>query len=361
MEAAPTRARAAASVAADPPGGEERSFSRFGRAAQFNPQAAAASGSWAGMAAAAVPELPRHPFGCRPNLVVVLTSHKTGTAQVRCITELVEQRYQPLGASSHYHLPEDVHHVARFAAQPLNGSSKDAGPSCPPFKLYSAGHHLSLLEDEGCPGYLPCPCTGEQQRCFALETGTLDIPAGNTTVVQSDIGVPHDSLLEIRAFKVPGESLYSFMRSLPPEQGVKLQYWQSAWDLFGTARAYASLQRQQRFLRFLPIRFEDLQRRYNATATTLLEAIRERLPPLDVPAMLNTVQVCHLSSWDPKDVATNVHVTSHRNPALRAALRRVLFADPLISKQLCELSALFGYNEVPECAAAAEGAAVGGT
>lgn len=39
-------------------------------------------------------------------------------------------------------------------------------------------------------------------------------------------------------------------------QGIKLQYWLSAWDLFGSARAHASLLRQHRFLRFLPIRFE---------------------------------------------------------------------------------------------------------
>lgn len=40
-----------------------------------------------------------------------------------------------------------------------------------------------------------------------------------------------------------------------------------------------------------------MQQRYNATATALLEAFRERLLPLDVPAMLDTVQVrgecCH--------------------------------------------------------------------
>lgn len=45
----------------------------------------------------------------------------------RCITELVEQWYQPPGASTHSHLPADVHHVARFAAQPLEGSRKGAG------------------------------------------------------------------------------------------------------------------------------------------------------------------------------------------------------------------------------------------
>lgn len=41
------------------------------------------------------------------------------------------------------------------------------------------------------------------------------------------------------------------------------------------------------------------------------------------------------------------------------ALRRVLFADTLIARQLCDLSAVFGYNEVPECATAAQGAAGG--
>ena len=52
----------------------------------------------------------------------------------RCITELVEQRYQPPGATSHFHMPEDVHHVARFAAQPLDGSqSQGAG-------VMGAGH-----------------------------------------------------------------------------------------------------------------------------------------------------------------------------------------------------------------------------
>lgn len=83
MAAAPTGAVAAQELAVYPPGGEELSFSSFGRAAQLDPRAVGAGGSWAGMAAAAAPELPGHPFGCRPNLLVVLTSHKTGTAQAR--------------------------------------------------------------------------------------------------------------------------------------------------------------------------------------------------------------------------------------------------------------------------------------
>lgn len=82
MAAAPTEEGTAGQLAVYPPGGEELSFSRFGRATQLDPRAVVAGRSWAGMAAAP-PELPGRPFGCRPNLVVVLTSHKTGTAQVR--------------------------------------------------------------------------------------------------------------------------------------------------------------------------------------------------------------------------------------------------------------------------------------
>ena len=41
-------------------------------------------------------------------------------------------------------------------------------------------------------------------------------------------------------------------------------------------------------------------------------------------------------------------------------LRRVLFSDPLIAQQLCELSSLFGYDAVPECADAKSGHEDGG-
>lgn len=30
------------------------------------------------------------------------------------------------------------------------------------------------------------------------------------------------------------------------------------------------------------------------------------------------MQVCHISTWSADEVASNVHVTSHRNPELRA-------------------------------------------
>ena len=81
-EVAATGELAGLAAAAD----EELSFIRFRRAAaaQLGPGAAGAGGSLAGTAAAAGgPALPGHPYGCRPNLVAVLTSHKTGTAQAR--------------------------------------------------------------------------------------------------------------------------------------------------------------------------------------------------------------------------------------------------------------------------------------
>lgn len=52
--------------------------------------------------------------------------------------------------------------------------------------------------------------------CLRLARGGSSLASEHP--MQSDIGVPHEALLEIRAFKAPQESLYSFMRSLPPEQ-----------------------------------------------------------------------------------------------------------------------------------------------
>ena len=78
-----------------------------------------------------------------------------------------------------------------FAAEPSAGihalPARTAGAGglyCPSVKLYSSGHHLPRLEDEACPGTLPCPCEGQQERCLSTEAGTIDIPEGSTTVVQ---------------------------------------------------------------------------------------------------------------------------------------------------------------------------------
>lgn len=82
--ATPAEAAATGELAGLAAAGEELSFSRFRRAAaaQLAAAAASAAGRQAGTAAA-VDELAARLPGCRPNLVVVLTSHKTGTAQAR--------------------------------------------------------------------------------------------------------------------------------------------------------------------------------------------------------------------------------------------------------------------------------------
>ena len=114
-------------------------------------------------------------------------------------------------------------------------------------------------------------------------------------------------------------------------------------------------------------RAQDLQARasYNATVEEMLEAVRERLPALDVPWTLGEVQVrssagpwagpggtpcldgqgsagqpaawllhtgtspaaprppqaCHISSWNASHLAQHEHITSQRDPALRQVRR----------------------------------------
>jgi hypothetical protein len=55
-----------------------------------------------------------------------------------------------------------------------------------------------------------------------------------------------------------------------------------------------------------------------------------------------------VSTWNRQHLAAHEHITSSKDPALRAALRGVLKADPEIAPRICQLSAIFGY-ETPEC------------
>ncbi|KAL4427458.1 hypothetical protein ABPG77_000747 [Micractinium sp. CCAP 211/92] len=380
--------------------------------------AAAAAAAEAAVASSRV-----DPEECQPSLVVVLTSHKTGTAQAGCITEMLEQRYVMQGAARHDHHPASLHAISAFAAERLQTEFTGGGGLgrlyCPTVKFYSTGHHLPRLEDERCPGTLPCPCQGGRELCLATEGGSIDIPRGNTTVVQvfrSPVnvvlsayqyhtldpvpeewlqnmsmenftgwmhsgGVPYEALDSLGAYASrPSESYYSFLRRLPEEKGVKLQFWMSAWELYGFARQAASLEAQARQpgLRLLTLRFEDLQSRYNETVRVMLEAFKERLPQLAVDPLLDEVQACHISSWARARPSPAVlpdggeedrgdwdwqHITSSKNPELRARLRGVLFSDPEIAPRLCQLSAIFGYASEPECVAqawaTADGAAAG--
>lgn len=53
------------------------------------------------------------------------------------------------------------------------------------------------------------------------------------------------------------------------------------------------------------------------------------------------------------------HITSSRNPELRARLRGVLLSDPEIAPRLCQLSTMFGYSSEPECGGQGGAAAAG--
>ncbi|PSC68661.1 hypothetical protein C2E20_7700 [Micractinium conductrix] len=387
---------------------EEEPLSEEGQAGGAAKDVAAA-----GAAASQLGAAPAAATGpCNNSMVVVLTSHKTGTAQTGCIVEMLEQRYVPQGAARHDHHPDSLHAVAQFAAQRLptsfsGGIGRAGSTYCPSVKFYSSGHHLPRLEDEGCPGTLPCPCKGEQEQCLAVDAGTIDIPPGNTTVVQVirqpinvilsayqyhtqehvpegeewlqemtmgnfsgwmySGGVPYEALDALGAHDSPQESYYSFLRRLEPDLGVKLQFWFSSWELYGFARQYASLAVQPG-ITFLPVRFEDLQDAYNTTVRGMLLAFKERLPAIDVDWLLGDtgepqLQACHISRWNPKHRAEHrwEHVTSNKNPELRKRLRGVLMADSEIAPRLCQLSAMFGYDPDPECGALeGEGDADGG-
>ncbi|KAL4856779.1 Propionyl-CoA carboxylase alpha chain [Chlorella vulgaris] len=317
---------------------------------------------------------------CHPELIVMLTSHKTGTAQAGCIVEMLEQRHFPEGAFKHDHHPQDLHAIAKFAVErvPTNKSIGRGGTYCPSVKTYSSGHHLPRVEDEGCPGTLPCPCKGQQEQCLSLEPGTIDIPTGHTTptVVQVSPppeewleemtmknfsgwayvgGVPYEALDSLGVFdkKHAGESFYHFLRTQSQDTGVKVQFWLSAWELYGFARQYASLA-EQPGLNFMPVRFEDMQTKYNETTRTMLEAFSEVVPPLNVSLLLYQVRMCHVSSWSSQFLADNNHVTARRDPKLRKYLHSVLMDDEEIAPRICKLATIFGYAaEMPECAGSA--------
>ena len=82
----------------------------------------------------------------------------------------------------------------------------------------------------------------------------------------------------------------------------------------------------------------------------MLEAFAERVPGLDVAALLaGPVQRCNPAAWGAAERAAKAsHVTADKDPALRARLRAALMADPDIGRRLCRLARALGYAE-PEC------------
>lgn len=195
----------------------------------------------------------------------------------------------------------------------------------------------------------------------------------------------------------PGESYGSFLRRLPPADGVRLEFWRSARSLFGTARQYLSLSRQAAApgaFKYLPLRFEvrcgeleerlwagrrapagsflcvrssatraqptctctlaeqDMQADFNATAGAMLDAIQERMPALDAAGLLAgpVQQKCNPAAWGPAEREANkAHVTAGRDLQLRDRLREVLLSDGAIAARLCHLCAALGYPQPPEC------------
>lgn len=143
----------------------------------------------------------------------------------------------------------------------------------------------------------------------------------------------------------------SFLRQLPPEQAISLEFWRCSRSLHGTARMYASLaQHRGQGTRILQLRFEALQTDFNATAGALLAAIAERVPGLSAPALLEAAQRCNPAAWSAQQRQANAaHVTAGGDAELRARLQAALWRDGAIRRRLCRLTAALEYPLPPEC------------
>lgn len=147
-------------------------------------------------------------------------------------------------------------------------------------------------------------------------------------------------------------STHSFLRQLPAEQGIRLEFWRSSRSLHGTARMWASLARQrQRGTHVLPLRFEALRDEFNATAGAMQAAFAQRLPGFDRAALLGRSQECNPGAWSAEQQAANAaHVTAGQgSPELRSCLQAALWSDGAIRRRLCRLTAALEYPLPPEC------------
>lgn len=147
--------------------------------------------------------------------------------------------------------------------------------------------------------------------------------------------------------------LCSFLRQLPPDQGIRLEFWRSSRSLHGNARMYSSLPGlRQGGIRVLSLRFEALRDSFNATAGALLAAFAERLPGVNASALLQSAQQCDPGAWSAQQRQANAaHVTAGKgSPELRSCLQAVLWSDGAIRRRLCRLTAALEYPLPPECA-----------
>lgn len=145
---------------------------------------------------------------------------------------------------------------------------------------------------------------------------------------------------------------HSFLRQLPVQQAIRLEFWRSSRSLHGAARMHASLARlRERGVKVLPLRFEALKEGFNATAGAVLTAFAEHVPGLHVGSLLDLSQECNPGAWSAEQQAANAaHVTAGKgDPELRSRLQAALWSDGAIRRRLCRLTAALDYPQPPEC------------
>ena len=114
------------------------------------------------------------------------------------------------------------------------------------------------------------------------------------------------------------------------------------------ARQYSNLRRHPAHL---TVRYEQLNRNFNGTATVLLDTV---FPTHSRESMLAAVQVCDLATWTEESHTEAPHMAAHVTrgrveQGTRDTLLRHLLEAPVIRDHLCLLARELDYHLEPNC------------
>ena len=136
------------------------------------------------------------------------------------------------------------------------------------------------------------------------------------------------------------------LTTLPPEDGVVLEFWHSLPEVASTARQYRILKYHQGA--FQP-RFEDLRDRYNHT---LLAALDRLSFPSVSPLQILEASLeggCDPGAWTLEQRTKSTHVTTGKYEGIKEAVEAALLAYAPAKTILCQLAADMEYLDDARC------------
>lgn len=325
------------------------------------------------------------------DLVIGLSHHKSGTGQLGCIL---------FNAAKGAGIPEPlyVNDEARIENMTAYLASLGVKPHRP--AIFATGHVLwsqvCYTQSQAgaavqCPWRAPCKCTDDACTEFrnTLEIGNcvFHLPALDVALVHTvrnpidvvvsaylyhsqdrtpegwlsleakyysgivgALGVDPEPLEELGFSTAPANVTFGqLLQSLPPDQGVELEFWRSLPELYDMARQYSVLLRHPSHL---AVPTEQLRDEFNATTLVLLETV---FPTHRPDRLLSEVQRCDLATWTEaqhkQEPEMRAHVTSHHDPEMRANLAKHLLSVQAIREHLCHLAHVLDYHLDQRCMA----------